>query len=47
MNQKERALLEKIHKDCLKQLNLGILTEFGEGQLYLSALLLGKERKLR
>lgn len=47
MNHKEKKLLEKIYKDCIKQLKFNVLTEFGEGQLYLSALLLGKEIKQR
>lgn len=43
MNRKEKMLLEKTYKDCTKQLKLGGLTEFGEGQFYLSALLLDKK----
>lgn len=33
MNKRERALIEKIYKDCVQLKRRGELTEFGEGEL--------------
>lgn len=42
MDRKERALVEEIYKDCLRLKKRGELTEFGEGQLRVCEMLLGK-----
>ena len=42
MNRREKNRLLKVYKDCLKLKRKGELTEYGEGQMDLCRMLLGK-----
>ena len=45
MNKKEKKYIVEVYNDCMKLVKEKTLTEFGRGQLYLSAKLLNKNIK--